>query len=305
VSGPSQELWEELTSFSETYTCYSAAVAAWIALGEDGWRERLNPGLWLTLTDEGGGLFGFGHFPPTLRASLGLVPRGSGDEDDALAAILDELASNGRVILAGDGRRLPWHVAYRRRHVPHWFLVAGDPRQPLVVDPFACVNELGRQEATTRELAVGDLGRIIGALPQEDPVYALRESLALGDDLRPLPPGRFRWFAHETVEETRPPEGRLGPDAICRLAEHFRARGQDASAYRQVDDIWSIARHRAFLARLEEPVAPLAERWGHMAPLLMQATLALAAGRPASASVPDTLEQLAALEELVAGQGIG
>ena len=40
----------------------------------------------------------------------------------------------------------------------------------------------------------------------------------------------------------------------------------------------------------------LAKRWSHMAPLMMQAKLALAAGRAASSSVPDTLEDLAARE---------
>ena len=40
-----------------------------------------------------------------------------------------------------------------------------------------------------------------------------------------------------------------------------------------------------------------------MAPLMMQATLALAAGRAASSSVPDTLEDLAA-RELAARQAL-
>ena len=45
---------------------------------------------------------------------------------------------------------------------------------------------------------------------------------------------------------------------------------------------------------------PLARRWGHVAPLLMQAMLALGAGRKASASVPETLEELAEREEAAA-----
>ncbi len=45
---------------------------------------------------------------------------------------------------------------------------------------------------------------------------------------------------------------------------------------------------------------PLAKRWGHIAPLIMQATLALGAGREASGSLRDTLEDLAAREEAAA-----
>jgi hypothetical protein len=181
------------------------------------------------------------------------------------------------------------------------------------VDPFACRNELGHQHATRYELQSGELRTIIGALAQDDPVFALREALALGDDLRPLTERRFRWFVLSQVEEPVVHPAVVGADAVRRLAGHFRAEGQTLTAYRQVDDIWSIARHRTFLARraseiataaddaglarwADEHASPLAQRWSHMAPLLMQATLAIEAGRPASSSVPDTLELLADLE---------
>ena len=78
--------------------------------------------------------------------------------------------------------------------------------------------------------------------------------------------------------------------------------------------IWSIARHRAFLARLAEEhadheevadwvrghVEPLAKRWSHMAPLIMQAALAVGAGRRPSPSVADTLDELADRETAAA-----
>jgi len=125
------------------------------------------------------------------------------------------------------------------------------------------------------------------------------------------------WFIRAAPVDSRAPRGMHGPDAVLRLARHFREHGQRVEAYAQADDLWSIARHRAFLARyaqqvadrrdagalagwVSEHAAPLATKWGHIAPLLMQATLALGAGRSASASVPDTLELLAARERAAA-----
>ena len=166
---------------------------------------------------------------------------------------------------------------------------------------------------TRQELDAGALEPLLRALPDEDPVLALREVMAFGDDARPREPHAHQWFVAAAVAEVRAPRGTHGPQAILTLARHLREHGQEPPAYAQADDLWSIARHRAFLAAhadaraqrdengalaawVAEHGAPLAKRWGHIAPLVMQATLALGAGRPASASVPDTLEALAALE---------
>ena len=148
----------------------------------------------------------------------------------------------------------------------------------------------------------------------------LRERFGVGRRLRVRRASSCQWFVHGEVTDSRAPVGVEGPDGVLTLAEHFREHGQDPRAYAQADDIWSIGRHRAFLARHAAAVAAqtedgelavwvqehgetLAKRWSHMAPLLMQATLALAAGRAPSASVPDTLEDLAA-RELAAKQAL-
>jgi hypothetical protein len=312
-----EEIWNRLTSFSDTYTCYSSAVATWAAHEREDWPSAVNPGLTLTILGAPDGLFGFAHFPPGLRAQLGLVRIGAAEPGgEALEGVLGELERSGRVIVAGDGYRLPWHVACGTRHVPHWYVLAGTPDHLEVVDPFACRNELGVQEAARTILAREDLAELLVGLPGGDPVLALRERLALGDDHDP-PDGSCQWFVHGEVTDARPPAGGHGPDAVLMLARSFRERGQDPSAYAQSDDIWSIARHRSFLALHAAHVAkrtgngelaawvsehgePLAKRWGHMAPLLMQATLALSAGRAASASVPDTLNGLAEREQAAA-----
>jgi hypothetical protein len=311
-------LWAELTAFGETYTCYSAAVATWVAHEREDWCSAVSPGLALRVFGAGDGLFGFVHFPPQLRARLGLVrvsveaPGG-----DATEGVLAELARSGRVIVAGDGFRLPWHVAHGKRHIPHWYVLGGTPDRPEAIDPFACRNELGGQQATRLPIARTQLAEMLPGLPGGDPVLELRERLALGDDSPPPKGGGCQWFVHREVTDWQVPHGAEGPDAVLELAREMRERAQDARAYRQADDIWSIGRHRAYLARHSAAVAdrtddsslatwtrehgePLAKRWSHMAPLLMQARLTLDAGRAASESVSDTLEELAERERAAA-----
>jgi hypothetical protein len=309
--------WDSLTELSDTYTCYSSAVATWKALEDGDWTTAVNPGLWLTLTEAGGGLFGFGHFPPRLRGELGLRRTGAGTAQEARDGVLAELSRSGRVIVAGDGFNLPWHVARGRVHVPHWYVLTDGAGGPAVLDPFACRNELGVQSATRETLDPRALASWLAGLPGDDPVLGLRERFALGDDAGAPGPAPYQWYVHEPVAELREPEGLSGPDALLRLSAHFREGGQNTAAYDQADDIWSIARHRAFLATVAERdgqrdrsteladwvtehAAPLAKRWAHMAPLMMQARLALGAGRPASASVPDRLQELAERERAAA-----
>jgi hypothetical protein len=303
---PDEARWDELAANSEAYTCYSAALAAWSGIDDPGWRRVVNAGLTLRLVDADDGLFGFVHFPARLRADIGLSRTSADGAGEAVAGILEELEREGRVIVAGDGFNLPWHVAVGRRHVPHWFVLAGTPAAPTVVDPFSCLNDLGRQEAVRRPVSVDELPQLARAHPGDDPVVALREAFALGDDARPVSTARYQWLVREPAP-AREPDGPTGPDALRRLAESFRERGHEAAAYRQSDDIWSIARHRAFLTACarrhpgaEEWAAghlePLAKRWTHMAPLLMQATLAVGAGRRPTGSVADTLDDLAERE---------
>lgn len=306
------DLWQEVGSYADTYTCYSAALATWMAYQDADWAWMLDPGLWLTVAERPDGLFAFAHFPPGLHARLGLARTGSSDRSQALSGVLEELDRSGRVIVAGDGFRLPWHVAFERRHVPHWF-VLGSGNGPSVIDPFSCRNELGVQRPHRAAISEDELAPLLEGLPGDDPVLAMRESLALGDE-DPLPDGcLYQWFMASSVEGGRPPSGARGAEAVSLLASHLRQHGQDPLAYRQSDDVWSIARHRAFHCRHFERLAertgdealrawvtqharPLVRKWSHMAPLMMQATLALAAGREASGSVPATLEQLAELE---------
>jgi hypothetical protein len=319
-SSVTAERWESLCSASNDFTCYSAAVATWLAATDEDWPRLVNAGLWLTITEASDGLFGFAYFRPERRAELGLVRTGADELGAAVDGVLEELDRSGRVIVAGDGFHLPWHVAAGRHHLPHWFVLARDADGLAVLDPFACRNELGEQTATRHAVSPHELGDLLPALPGDSAIHRLREVLALGDETTEAADYRHQWFVDGEVPDWRKPAGRDGPAAVRRLAEHFRERGQDPRAYAQADDIWSIARHRAFLCRYAQAQAdgqpddrlagwvgeharPLAKRWGHIAPLIMQATLSLQAGRPASSSVPDTLERLADMEAS-AGDGL-
>ena len=73
ASREAAEAWGDLSFYGDTYTCYSAALATWLASAEDDWASVVNPGLWLRITEAQDGLSGFAYFPPGLRARLGLV----------------------------------------------------------------------------------------------------------------------------------------------------------------------------------------------------------------------------------------
>jgi hypothetical protein len=312
-----ESLWADLTTCSEAYTCYSAAVASWAAYERLDWRSLVDPGLTLTVCEADAGLFGFVHFPAELRAELGLERMRVERAADALDGVLAEIERSGRAIVAGDGMRLPWHVAHGKRHVPHWYVLAGTLDRLQAIDPFACRNELGVQQATRVPVAREQLGELLCALPDGDPVFALRERLALGDDCGPWQGGGYQWFVRAQVSDGQAPSGAQGVEAVEALVRHFAERTQDPDAYVQADDVWSIARHRAFFAQraaaraqtsgedaLEEwsheHVQPLAKRWAHMAPLLLQARLALSVGRSASDSVFTTLQELVERERAAA-----
>ena len=309
--------WDQLVAAGNDFTCYSAGIATWLIAAEDDWPRLVSTGLWLRLTEEQDGVFGFCYWRPERRAELGLVRNGSNELSEAIDAVLAELETTGRVLVTADGLNLPWHTAAGSHHAPHWFLLSGDSDALEILDPFACRNEFGVQVPTRRPVSRDELETMMPALPRDDQIYRLREIFAFGDETTEAGQYRYQWFNASPVPAWQEPEGLDGPDAIRRLAQHFREHGQDASAYGQADDIWSIARHRAFLCRrlraaaendgdevlgawLSEHGEPLAKRWGHIAPLLMQATLTLRSGREASSSVPDTLERLAGQEAAAA-----
>ena len=281
----------------------------WTAFGFPNWAAAVDGGLHFALVEADELHFGFSHFPRNTFTHTGTYPPGGRRSRGGHRRHPPRARADRPSIVAADGFNLPWHIAHGRRHVPHWFVIAHREGDLAVIDPFTCRSDLGLQRAWFESLDTVELTRLAAAVPLDDRVVALREAFAFGSDA-PLTSAAFRWVVHE-VAEPAVVEGFNGPAAVRRLAEHFRVHALRPEAYRQADDLWSIARHRAFFARhaaaddeleqwAEAHLAPLARRWNHVAPLIMQATLALKGGRTPTASLPDALDELAEREERAA-----
>ncbi|MBB5953680.1 hypothetical protein FHS29_000250 [Saccharothrix tamanrassetensis] len=300
--------WAALAAYRDAFTCYSAAVAASSALSRPDWRDTIDLRLTLALTGEPAGLFGFAHFAPGFAGRVRLARAGTDSADEALDRITAALRRAEPVVIAGDARWLPWQHA--RESAPHWFTVVAHPEGVEVLDALAMRTAHGEQRPTRTVVPIGDLPGLLLSVPVGDPVFALRERFALGDDAGP-PVHRYRWAEIGDGPVGPAPQGIRGPDALRVLARHFREHATEPDAYRQVDDLWSVARHRACAVRRAAELGPgshdwtqrygreLDRRWAQVAPRAMYAAMSGGAGAPA---LSDLLDDLAELEQSAAPQ---
>jgi len=318
-----------LGEWGEKLTCYTAALADWLAPEQRAWwRPLLAGGPTLRIEPAGDGLYKFAHHWRAPAPSLGLALSVAGSWAEAGPALEDVAARHGKVVIAGDGFRLPWQRAWRRRHVPHWFVLRrlGD-REWYVDDPLTLVNDLGRQEPAAVVLDPEQLPEACRALPPGSAVLSLREAAALGRDDPVIGPA-YRWLSPTGVGgDTRPlatAAEHAGHDpaaALRELAAAFASRGSDPAAYRQVDDLWQALRQRELAAaalaaeRAAQPCAAdgpdpdawaeAAQAWRRLLLLLFHARLAAEsgdAGDRAGAVVARALSQLADIEGSLADQ---
>lgn len=305
--------WAELRAYSDVFTCYSAAVAAALAVTGPGWRDAIDPRLTLTLTDEPDGLFGFVHFAPDFGARARLVRAGTDSADEAVGRITAALGRGEPVVVAGDTRWLPWQVGHGGDPAPHWFTVVAHDEGVEVLDALAMRNTRGEQRPV--RTVVDDLRGLLLSVPVHNPVIALRERYALGDDAGPIT-HRHRWLEIGERPAGPAPGGSRGPAALRTLARHFRDHATDPDAYRQVDDLWSVGRHRAFAVRRWTELADdcpaerdrvqrygddLRRLWAQVPPRAMYAATSGGAG---AGVLSDLLDELADLES-AAGCGEG
>ncbi len=286
-------LWQGLLAHREAYTCYSAALASWAAfeyvvVGAPG-EHRAHPAARR-------GRRGAVRVRPlsTCAASRGAA-RADRRRRPGRRSGGDPRGARSRREGDRRGRRLPASLARRCRPPPRAALVRrlGNSRAAARGRPVRSAETISasRRRRCPSHRPRRARRRLARAHPADSDVVDLRGVVRPGRRrVAPSSARTIQWFVRGEVD--RPAARRdVGPGGdTARLARHFRDNGEEADAYRQVDDIWSIARHRAFLfqiaadeatrseaiaAWVDEHVAPLAKRWSHMAPLLFQAVLAI------------------------------
>jgi hypothetical protein len=289
--------------WSQRFTCYTAALAGWLASRRtDWWRPLLTGGPFLGVRSisapANAARWRFDHSPTPWVRALNLSVYGCDDWTQARVE-LDRHRARGSVIIAGDVYRLPWQRGHRRRHAPHWFVLSGYPEPSEVDDSLAMTTEDGPQEPYRGPVDDAALHGWARALPAGNPVHDLRELSVLGD--APAHLGRrYRWLAEEPQGAGRAiacggetdGERLEGPDACHAIADDLAERGADPEAYLQSDDLWQAARQREFAAAaaaadpgllsaagLTHWCAAL-EVWRQIPALLLRARLAASEGRP-------------------------
>ncbi|WP_051854748.1 hypothetical protein [Streptomyces sp. NRRL B-1347] len=236
-----------LAPWSEALTCYSAALAAWLAVRERHWWRPLlagGPVLGVSAADD---LFLFQHHARPLLPDLGLVVRWSDRWRMALDAQREQLARHGAVVVCGDARRLPWQRAHGQRHGPHWFTLLHSPDGIVVEDALGMTTESGQQRPHRVPVDAVRLEEWSRALPGAgDPVHWLRERSIAGTSWVGRG-ARYRWLEVGTPPPTDVPLRPLtGAAAVHALAERVRADGARA-LHRQADDLWQALRQRELL----------------------------------------------------------
>ena len=301
----------DLSNWASTFSCYTAALAVWLAVRrKDWWRPLLAGTPTLVIRPATDGLMRFEHHPRPPLEMLGLQVRYSDDWPAACAGLHTELAERGAVIICGDTYRLPWQRGYRRRHAPHWFTVLRHGADLLVDDPLEMRTEDGPQAPYRAAITPGALAEWSAGPVRYRPAQRLRELSAAGAE--PLGIGaRYRWMSAGTplAAGEAGTEALTGPASIRALAEHCRRHGLEVLATEQSDDLWQALRQRElFLAAARHDpdlVAPdvrahwraAIEVWRRVPPVLFHTRLCLRRAMPIDRQrVAAVIEAVAAFE---------
>ncbi|MFM9368747.1 hypothetical protein [Streptomyces sp. Da 82-17] len=299
-------------------SCYTTNLLAHLAPEVPGVRRRLGASVRLAVRlDLPAGELAFSHHPRLDRTPDGreLAYRGAADWPTARAALLDQLAYDGRVLAAGNVRHLPWAPGYGLSDAPHWLLLHGHrDGQWLVADHFAALTPHGEQRPHRGWLTDTDLAAALTLVEDPPPEVSRRDRLALGGEI-PLPDtGPYRWLAWQPTQPTQPtadtrpgePTDDPGPgtwshdlaDSLTHIAAVFRDHPEALPRY--VDDLWAAARHHTYRlacavddgALNPERAAASAAAWGELPKALRFAAQSAARGRPRPTVVDRALDQL-------------
>lgn len=312
----------DLSRWSGTFSCYTAALAVWLAVRQERWWRPLLAGTpTLTVRPAADGLVRFEHHPRPLLETLGLGVRYTDDWSTARAGFHAELAARGAVVVCGDTYRLPWQRGYQRWHAPHWFTVVRQGDDWVVDDPLAMHTVAGPQAPYRAPIAVDELAaQGIGPVEYQ-PAQRLREASIVGSE----PPGigaRYRWLvaAESTPDPGTGPAAPTGPTALTgqaalrALADMCRQSGPDTLVGPQADDLWQALRQRELLVaagEVDPDLVPQAVRehwragvvlWRRIPPVLMDARLRVEDGMPINCGrIAEVLEAVAEFEGPTAG----
>lgn len=309
-----------LDGWGGRFSCYTAALASWLARdSERWWRPLLAGGPQLAVTRQPSGAWRFDHSPRPWAPGLGLRVHFAADWSTARDG-LEAALETGSAIVAGDVFHLPWQKGHRGWHAPHWVTVHRRHGILVVDDPLDFLTEAGPQAPYRGVLTLAELAELARSLPAGDEIFWLRERSAIGD-------GEFgagaayRWLAPSdgptdgvTPSPAAASDRLVGPDALHALADDLQSAGADAPIFRQLDDFWQALRLRelAAAAAVRDPeffAEGAAEHWEEVVtawrdiPVLLQhariranAGLARAGERAAGA-----LQALAPLEDRFPG----
>lgn len=291
-------------------SCYTAALHGYLAAEWDASALVARSVRLAVRVDGPDGRLAFSHHEPSLDRlpdGSGLRYAAAGEPTAAVAAVADELAAHGRVLVVVDGARLPWSVTQGGRPAPHWLLVDGHEAGAWhVVDGFSALLPAGEQRPHEGWLSAGALGEAMALPGRWEPEQALRNALAFGGSVE-VPAGGTLWLRRGRPASV-PPAGRwLAGDAVALpfLAEQLADRG--ACAEPCLDDVWAAAGHRSFAyrwrlaggpgAREREALEAALARWEALPQLVRFAVESAARGRPRASLVRRAFDELLRAEE--------
>ena len=284
-------------SWGTVLNCYTSALGVYLAVDDDRWWRLLADGApYLRISPATEDLLRFEHHPRPPAALAGLRAQGADDWDETWVGIHDELDAAGRVIIAADAWNVPWLTSYRKRHVPHWFVLAREGDGYVVDDPLELIDLQGSQSPVRVCLDDDGVRQCSGALIAPAPHLVLREEAVLGDHASQL--GRaHRWLVRRESPGAEPSSTWQAPverHGLLDIVERFERDPTNPASYLQADDIWQALRQRELLIRVlgieeelgelgglpaREPWERVTELWRDLPPLLWRAQLLASHGR--------------------------
>jgi hypothetical protein len=289
-------------------SCYTGCLAAYLAGDGIDVAALLADSIRLAVRiDLPDGALAFSHH----RLALNRLPDGTElayateASAEATAAITEELAVNGRVIVVVDNAELPWSPSYGcGPSAPHWLLIddrRGDKWH--VVDPFSGLLASGEQEPFTGWLATRSLLEAMSVTHTWTPEQRCRNELAFGYPVRvPAGPG-LTWLRRSPRSGDSALPGRWllsYAETLPFLGTYFGERLAQCALVS--DDVWAVAQHHVFRHHWlagqgdSERHLALAGAWSGLPQALRFAVESAARGRPRAGLLRTTLDNLLALE---------